>query len=227
MKKLLLLVLLLASINAFSQTLAFWCVEIKAKPRTEKYIEAAFEKAFKEVKYNKANFRIQKISTGPNNGMTHRIIWHYTLGTEPVDTNSINIDRDEAFWAKMFDYVETWGHSYSGRFLSWKSSEKKDSIYHIWDFKIKDQAKFKNAHDLALKDLKEEFAGRAVGFGTYDIGRPNGATHWIGVSCINDNDHLLLIEKLEKNPRFIKYLQDRGEVEDVKDYMIEDFKVKN
>jgi hypothetical protein len=49
MKKLLLLVLLLASINAFSQTLAFWCVEIKAKPRTEKYIAAAFEKAFKEA----------------------------------------------------------------------------------------------------------------------------------------------------------------------------------
>ena len=53
---------------------------------------------------------------------------------------------------------------------------------HIWDLKIDDPNQFKIGHDKIIKKFKKEFEGRWVGFGTYDINYPNGATHWVGVS---------------------------------------------
>jgi hypothetical protein len=91
---------------------------------------------------------------------------------------------------------------------------------------IKDPTKFKAAHDVLLKELKDDFTGRDVGFGTYDIGRPNGATHWMYLSGKDGEDHLKLYDKLEKSAEFWKYIKDRGEVIDVKDFELKYLKIK-
>ena len=69
-----------------------------------------------------------------------------------------------------------------------------------------------------MSEFTDEFKGRIVGFGTYDFGLPNGAKHWVGLSVKDIDDHLLLYDKLEKNPKFIKLRSSRGEVEFVKDF---------
>ena len=69
-----------------------------------------------------------------------------------------------------------------------------------------------------MSEFAGEFKGRIVGFGTYDFGLPYGAKHWVGLSGKDIDDHLLLYDKLEKNPKFIKLRSSRGEVEFVKDF---------
>ena len=56
---------------------------------------------------------------------------------------------------------------------------------------------------------------------TTDIGRPNGATHWVAVTGKDREDHLMLYDKLQKNPKFMKLISSRGEFEDVKDFELQ------
>ena len=60
--------------------------------------------------------------------------------------------------------------------------------------------------------------------GTYDVGRPGGATHWIGLTG-TDTDDLLLMHKnfQEKHTKEVtEYFQNRGEVIEIKDVRITD-----
>ena len=49
----------------------------------------------------------KKIHKGSENGMTHRMIWAWELGTEWF--SGLDDNKAEAFWAKMGNYVEEWG----------------------------------------------------------------------------------------------------------------------
>ena len=49
-----------------------------------------------------------------------------------------------------------------------------------------------------VKSLPEVFEDRFVGFGTYDVNRPDGATHWVLVSEKFD-DHLKFIANYKPN----------------------------
>ena len=81
------------------------------------------------------------------------------------------------------------------------------------------QKKFANS-------LPDVFQDRFVGFGTYDINRPNGATHWALVSGSDLNDHLSLANDLQKNhtKKFMEYLEDRGEVELVHNFTFQNLR---
>jgi len=91
---------------------------------------------------------------------------------------------------------------------------------HIWDIKIEDPNVFKAGHDKIVETFKEDFEGRSVGFGTYDFGRPNGATHWIALTGKNKEDHMMLYEKFWNDKTFVKLIKERGPVENVKDYEV-------
>ena len=69
-----------------------------------------------------------------------------------------------------------------------------------------------------LKELQKEFDGRFIAFGTYDINKPDGATHWAAVSGKSEGDHIMLLEKLEKTKAFYEFIESRGTVEDIRDY---------
>ena len=114
---------------------------------------------------------------------------------------------------------------FTGRTLSRQVGTNDDyKSTHIWDIKIDNPNQFQNAHDKIVKKFREEFEGRWVAFGTYDINYPNGATHWVGLSGANENDHIIFYDKLQKQSEFIKLIGERGEVENVKDYMVENIK---
>lgn len=227
MKKLLFTVAFFATISLTAQTMAFTAVEIKAKDYTQKDIVEAFDKVFDGVKMNQSGVTLERLWMGSTKGMTHRIVWMRTLGVDMVDEGAISPDKNEAFWAKMNNYIEEWGPGTSGRILSWQEADVKETPYvHIWDIKVQDQNKFKKGHDNIIKSFKEDFDGRFVGFGTYDIAKPNGATHWVIVSGKNRIDNLMLYDKLQKSNKFIKLIQERGDFENVRDFEIEVLKRK-
>ena len=129
------------------------------------------------------------------------------------------------FYAFEGNYVAKWGDSYCGRALSMQGGTNEDYEWtHIWDIKIDDPIKFKTAHDKIVKKFKKEFEGRFVAFGAYDINYPDGATHWVVVSGKDDSDHMMLYDKLQKQPEFIELIVERGKVKNVKDYMVKDLK---
>ena len=93
-----------------------------------------------------------------------------------------------------------------------------DSIDSSLDYWKEDNISLK-----AILEFKSDFDGRVVGFGTYDIHRPNGATHWVVIGGTDVNGHLSMHQDLEDNytKAMNKYFEDRGEVEHVKDFIVE------
>ena len=74
-----------------------------------------------------------------------------------------------------------------------------------------------------VNKYKKEFEGRWVAFGTYDVNSPGGgATHWVGLSGKNLQDHIMLYDKLQKQAEFLDLLKKR--LERVRDYMFRDLK---
>ena len=84
---------------------------------------------------------------------------------------------------------------------------------------------YSKAHQKFIDDLSgdKSFKNRGIAYGTYDIGRPNGAWHWIVLSG-KDTDDLLLMHQ-EFQTKYVNELTDyfinRGEVEEIKDYRVE------
>ena len=57
---------------------------------------------------------------------------------------------------------------------------------------------------------------RPVAFGTYDIGSPSGATHWVAVGYENVGDNLKMKTTLEKmTDEWAEYYNSRGAVENI------------
>ena len=227
MKKIfLLLSFTLSSLIVSSQTMVFNIQEIKAKDFSESDIEAAYETCCADMKPN-GGFGIQSIGKGGDNGMTHRLVWYWELGEDLWEGTNVQ-EKAPLWWNQMNNYVEEWGESYMGRSLSRQEGTNEDYVWtHIWDIKINDPNQFKLAHDKIVKTFKKEFEGRWVGFGTYDINYPNGATHWVGVSGKDEHDHVILYDKLQSQSEFIKLIAERGKTEDVRDYMVKRIKTYN
>ena len=210
-----------ATITLTGQNMAFSVVEFTAKPYTQKDILKAFNDTYEGVKMNQGGIVLERIGNGRTNGATHRLVFMWTLGVEMMADDAVSDDKGSALWAKMRNFVDKWGTGYSGRILSWQEGDTdKNSNVHIWDIKIDDPNLFKAGHDKIVEKFKEDFSERVVGFGTYDIGRPNGASHWIALSGKDKNDHMMLYDKLQKDPKFIKLIQERGPVSDIKDYEV-------
>ena len=86
------------------------------------------------------------------------------------------------FWAKVRDKVE-FGTSFSGRMLSWLPGDlKANPIVQIWHLKLENPSAFKSAHDKFFNSIGNYMDGKSVGFGTIDIGSPDGATHWVAIA---------------------------------------------
>ena len=173
-------------------------------------------------------FGLQRCEYGGDNGMTHRLVWYWELGEnlwEGVENLEV---KGALWWSQMGNLVEEWGESYMGRSLSRQAGTNEDyNFTHIWDFKTDNPNQFKIAHDKIVKTFKKENEGRWVAFGTYDVNRPNGATHWVGVSGKDSHELIMLYDKMQNKSEFIKLIAERGKTEDVRDYMVRRIKTYN
>jgi hypothetical protein len=221
MKKLLITIIIAVfTLQLSAQTEAYSVVEFKAKPHTHKKLMEIFSRTFDSVAFNNAGISLERIGNGRTNGATHRMVWSWTLGEDMMEDDAMSDDKADLLWSRMANYIEEWQASYSGRVSSWKPGKTENNTMHIWDIKIEDPNMFKAGHDKIVETFKEDFEGRSVGFGTYDFGRPNGATHWIALTGKNKEDHMMLYEKFWNDKTFVKLIKERGPVENVKDYEV-------
>ena len=223
MKKLILFIAILISGIAYSQQLAFSIVHFKAHENSQNDIAELYEKHYADVKFKSGGIFLERLWQGRENGNTHRFVWVWELGNGGIEGEEIKFKND-AFWAEMNNYVDTWGKHSSGRFLSWKDGDvSKFPFGHLWDITPKDPAAFKKAHDKIVKDASDIFKDRVVGFGTYDINRPNGASHWVVIAEKDTDAHLTMYHNLENNyaKEMKAYFENRGEVEHVHDFVVQ------
>ena len=226
MKNTILFLTLLFTSLLSAQTMAFTVVELKAKDFSEAKVLEDFDKLFDGVELMNGTIVLESIETGSTLGNTHRLAWIYPLGGEMMAENAVDPLKSQVFWAKMGNYIEEWGPVHHGRILSWQPTKNEEmKLVHIWDVKAKDPIAFKKGHDNIVKSFKQDFKDRLVGFGTYDINRPNGATHWVLVSGIDEEDHLMLLDKLQNDSKFNGLIQSRGETEEVSDFAVKHLSV--
>ena len=226
MKNTILFLTLLFTSLLSAQTMAFTVVELKAKDFSEAKVLEDFDKLFDGVELMNGTIVLESIETGSTLGNTHRLAWIYPLGGEMMAENAVDPLKSQVFWAKMGNYIEEWGPVHHGRILSWQPTKNEEmKLVHIWDVKAKDPIAFKKGHDNIVKSFKQDFKDRLVGFGTYDINRPNGATHWVLVSGIDEEDHLMLLDKLQNDSKFNGLIHTRGETEEVSDFAVKHLSV--
>ena len=61
--------------------------------------------------------------------------------------------------------------------------------------------------------------------GSYDFNGPNGATHWVIISGLDMEDHLMLYDELQKQDDFYVLTSERGEREIVREVEYEILKL--
>ncbi len=181
--------------NAFSQnTFRLW--HFNAKQGTEEAIGNIITEHNKNAEYKSGGVQIERITFG-DNVWTHRVVAFGELGK--LGRNDLKEYQQDLFLEKLNNYVEEWGPSYAGRFLSYVGSEPKDyPLIQIYDIKPNDPEAFKKAHDKYVNKVSKVLGNRPVGFGTYDIGSPNGATHWVVIGSSDFNDLIGQKQKMEK-----------------------------
>ena len=219
MRKLLFLILLVSTAG-FSQ--AFMEFQFDAKRGTEDAIFALTDEFWGEAEFKSGGINIESINIG-NEKASHRVL----LYGDPanwgrVDTMNVNQDKWEAFVQKLNNHIEDWTHSSSGHVLSWENDDSDDYKYvQIYDLIAYDQGAFKAAHDKIVKKFSDTMEGRAVGFGTYQIGGYKGATHWVAVAYKNWADLMTKTRELqERKKEWAEYYQNRGKVQSIRNYTI-------
>jgi hypothetical protein len=226
MKKIIILLLLFVGVSAIGQQMGFNYVEITAEENAEKAIAELFDSYMEGKDRKSGNIFLERLRQGGENGRTHRIVWIWELDNggfveEPGENES------KAFWRGLRTLVDSWGEARAGRILNVRfGDEEKNSSIHIWDIKASDEEAFIAAQNTLVEEASSAFEDRLVGFGTYDVNTPNGATHWFLVSGEDINDHLSLYNALRKEHEnaFSKYFKNRGEVEYAQDFMVKRIK---
>ena len=221
MKRILFITVLFFASILSAQQMAFNFIEITVEPNSQDQIAELFDEFMDGKKFNSGGMVLERLRHGRKDGRTHRIVWMWEIDNGGFAEKLADFEND-AFWRGLFNFVESWGDARSGRILNWKEGDaKKNPWVHIWDIKAKDPKAFASAQKKFTESASALFTDRVVGFGTYDVNKPNGASHWALVTGKNLNDHLGFISEVQDNKAFKVYVQNRGEVEQTHDFVVE------
>lgn len=225
MKNYLLLLFLSIAFSVNSQQLRFNCIEFAAEPNSEDKVAELFDKFYAEKKFKSGGVVLESLGAGIRSERTHRLVFMWEKDKWGMEEELAEFESD-AFWRGVGNYInsDVPPYSYAGRIHSWKEGNTDiTSSVHIWDFKPADPVAFKKAHDKIVKDASPAFEDRTVGFGTYDVNQPNGATHWVVITGRNVGDHIELIDLMETkyNKELTKYFEDRSEVNNIRDFVVD------
>ena len=187
MKKIFLLVTIFSVTSLVSQnTFQLW--NFNAKNGMESAIANLADEQWANAKFKSGGIQIERIDHG-DNPWSHRIILFGEVGK----LGRVDGDADATEWLlfqqKLNHFIEEWGTSYAGRFLSIEGGMWVDFPYvQIYDLKLNDPVAFKNAHDKLVKQTSKTRGGRPVAFGVYDIGGGEDVTHWVAIGSKDFND---------------------------------------
>lgn len=230
MKNIITIILFFFSFNIYSQQMGFQVVYVEAEENSQDNITEILDEFYKnnKLKTNGA-LALERLRLGRPEGTTHRIVFLWELGNRGFEEGEVTQDENRAFWSSLIRRIDSWAwdQSYAGRFLNFIEGDVEKYPYaQIWDIKPENPQKFKDAQMELVKSLPEVFKDRFVGFGTYDVNRPDGATHWALVTGKDLDDHLKFANDLQTKYTkvFNKYLEDRGSVELVHNFTFENLR---
>ena len=199
--------------------MGFQVVYVEAEENSQDNITEILDEFYKnnKLKTNGA-LALERLRLGRPEGTTHRIVFLWELGNRGFEEGEVTQDENRAFWSSLIRRIDSWAwdQSYAGRFLNFIEGDVEKYPYaQIWDIKPENPENFKNAQMDLVESLPEVFKDRFVGFGTYDVNRPDGATHWALVTGKDLDDHLKFVNDLQTkhSKTFYIYIVDRGNVE--------------
>jgi len=85
MKKIILLLVTLFTVNATAQQLAFSIVHFKAHENSQNDIAELYEKHYADVKFKSGGIFLERLWQGRENGNTHRFVWVWELGNGGIE----------------------------------------------------------------------------------------------------------------------------------------------
>ena len=222
MKKLLYVFILLISAFISAQN-AFSAIEIQVERGQGVAVAKLVDDYMKDAKFKEGSgFNLERLRQGSGD-YTHRFVFYGPIGNRGRVNSDVNKFERDAFWSKVRQYVKK-SRSYSGRVIDWKQGNDKQDNFLVYFVQVKDPTSYAKAHKTILKKLgNSEFKNRTVAFGTFDVGRPDNATHWIGLSGEGTDDLLMMHKNLQEKhvKELTEYFTNRGEVIDLKDMRIE------
>ncbi|MDA0780353.1 MAG: hypothetical protein O2961_06450 [Bacteroidetes bacterium] len=208
------LVCLIAAFG-FSQVPSFTVVYLDAKPFQQDEIAEKFDAHYKDVEFNSGGLYLEKLNGGNTLG-THRVVFFGDATNWGMKEGQKEKNENNVFWRNVNDHVESWGDAFSGRILDYDGDVAPDhyGYIQIYDIAVNNPEKFLNAHKKMVSQARGLMEDRPVAFGTYDIGSPNGATHWVAVGYKDVGDNIVIKSKMEQElaKEWGEYFKNRGEV---------------
>ncbi len=205
----------LLSTFSFSQVPSFTVRYFDAKPFQQDEIVDKFDNHYKDVEFNSGGIYLERLQRGNTLG-THRIVFFGDAENWGMKEGQKEENENWLFWRNVNDHVESWGDAYSGRILDYSGDVAPDhyGYVQIYELAVSDPEKFFAAHKEIVSQARILMEDRPVAFGTYDIGSPNGATHWVAVGYKGVDDNIVMKAKMDQElaNEWKSYFKKRGDV---------------
>lgn len=199
----------------FSQVPSFTVYYFDVKPYQEDAIVQKFDNFYNSIEFNSGGVYLEKLNRGNTLG-THRIVFFGDAANWGIKEGQIDKYRKMVFWRNVNDHVESRGDAFTGRILDYDGDVAPDhyGYIQIYDIAVDNPQKFLDAHKKIVSQARGLMEDRPVAFGTYDIGSPNGATHWVAVGYKGVGDNIIIKSKMEQElaKEWAAYFKNRGEV---------------
>ena len=113
--------------------------------------------------------------------------------------------------------------SYTATSAYWKDGDRKK--YHFgqqWLIRVQDPAKYAAAWIKFANSIKPMVGDRMMGLGSISMGDLDGATHYTVFYGEDMNDLEIMLAKIRKSKAYQEFTKNRGEMEIVKSFAVED-----
>lgn len=221
MKKILVIIFIISAGSLFAQnTYQLW--NFNAKPGMEDAIANLAADFWGNAKFKSGGIQVERYGHG-DEPYTHRVILFGEVGKIGREEGDVKEFEWELFIQKLNHFIEEWGSSCAGRFMSIEGGSWVDFPYvQIYNLKLDDPAAFKSAHDKIVEQTGKTRGDRPIAFGSYDIGGGQNISHWVAVGSSDFSDRIsqmALNEQYEKE--WAEWSENNGGVSIPSNYTIQ------
>ncbi len=181
-----------------SQTPTFSVYYLDAVPGTENVIGEMFDQFWGDVEFKSGGAYLERMDRGNVDG-THRFVRFGELENFGLVTSKTS-EQWQAHRDRLDPYIIKRGPKYSGRIMGSNDVNPASKPYiQIHDLEVKDPAKWSAAMAKLINDTNSNSNGNMIVYGSYDIGSPLGASHWVALGSDNLQSLIMAIADGQKN----------------------------
>lgn len=223
MKKFILLSLLTLAFTLNAQNIRVY--NLNVAPQNAGSVADMFEEYHSKGKRKSGNVILQRVQF--QNNVTHRVL----LTGDPNNWGSA-IERPNSEWRAYLrgtrPYRRPTVGSYTATSAYWKSGDRDKYNYgQQWLMRVKNPAKYANAWIKFAKAIEPMIGDRMIGLGSISMGDLQGATHYTVFYGESMNDLEVMIGKIRASKPYQEYVKNRGEIEIIKSFAVQDLLVYN